>query len=211
MKHLPEFYESFYQSVKSEKGPGFRKFNFFANSDGSVGHTGTQYFQLMSEVEAVLWTWALHLWSLTVISDSVWVEMNCSTSNWCAELENYPWCGKKPHGWCLKCCEWKQLALISFCLVRNTAHFTPVISFKSGHSTVQGACTSHPLLLPISSSVSSHPPLPAISSILPSQHPERALYIQNLMMLLVLETNSLLPPLWNVLKALGDSLSLFDK
>ena len=35
---------------------------------------------------------------------SVWVEMNCATPNWCAELENYPW-GGKPHSWCLKCCE----------------------------------------------------------------------------------------------------------
>ena len=52
LKHLPEFHESFYQSVKSEKGMGWGKFNFLTNSDGSMDPTGTQYLPLISEVSS---------------------------------------------------------------------------------------------------------------------------------------------------------------
>lgn len=139
----------------------------------------------MSEVGTVLWAWSLYLWSLVA---GVRIELNCRTLSWRSILDM-----ERSH----------RFGVISVMNKNNWLLSPSVLSATLSTSLLESASN---LAIQLSPECLHIPVLTSpylflgltTPSLLPSQHPQRAFYIKNLMKLLVLETNSVVSPLWKV-------------
>ena len=139
----------------------------------------------MSEVGTVLWAWSLYLWSLVA---GVRIELNCRTLSWRSILDM-----ERSH----------RFGVISVMNKNNWLLSPSVLSATLSTSLLESASNLAIQLSPecLHIAVLTSPYLflgLTTPSLLPSQHPQRAFYIKNLMKLLVLETNSVVSPLWKV-------------